>query len=696
MKMVMPLLSTENGIIKHRVSPGGIIEAGELLASLTLKDPSRVKKITMFKEEDWRMMDEQASVEDLPAGGEAPVLEQFRSAMETVNLIMNGYDHPVEPTVQKLLKHLSDPALFEGYLAEAVIKTGDAMPEDLAKLIREGQIKTGQELQKAMVDSKEGPLANLLKKSDPVLAPLEAVVDTFKEGRWGYSLLTFSEIITKFYDVEKNFAGKAFDAASKRVKSKAASVAEACNILLAHHALNRRTQMVESLLGQLSTLPQRCSVSEFTPYPREFPATLKKLNGLQGRNYGEIALMAANIREERKGRPFEQRLNEMRAALLGRVSLRRIWDGTDMGNDVDSLVTSPTLGVDLLPSLFDDKKPEISSRALEVFLRRVYRAHNIEELMIEEDEEEGEEGEGEEGEKLLKVADFTFRFRDTPPDQAPLRRGQFVVVQSLAGIEANIDKVLDNYAKKIAADSRSPPPDPPVNVLHFTIKDTTEASAVIQGVEAVLAQVDGRLRSLGLRMVNVIVCQASRPPLHHTFTECLDFKEDSIRRNIRPTFYHLLELSRLSNYNLLRFPTINRDLHIYLGDAKTALKGRSKLKNQRMFLRRISHSDDFLSGGAERMLSNALDAIELAVRDPRVEMSCPTSIFISIMPEMIGGQMETATKVEKLLSEFIAANATRLLNMRMDEFELKVPRWRRKAPTRSRCALSLRRERASG
>lgn len=62
--------------------------------------------------------DEQPSEEELPAGGEAPVLEQFRSAMETVNLIMNGYDHPVEPTVQKLLKHLSDPALFEGYLAE--------------------------------------------------------------------------------------------------------------------------------------------------------------------------------------------------------------------------------------------------------------------------------------------------------------------------------------------------------------------------------------------------------------------------------------------------------------------------------------------------------------------------------------------------------------------------------------------------
>jgi hypothetical protein len=63
-------------------------------------------------------------------------------------------------------------------LVQAVMKTGDAMPEDLAKLIREGQIKTGQELQKAMVDSKEGPLANLLKKSDPVLAPLEVSQQT--------------------------------------------------------------------------------------------------------------------------------------------------------------------------------------------------------------------------------------------------------------------------------------------------------------------------------------------------------------------------------------------------------------------------------------------------------------------------------------------------------------------------------------
>jgi len=665
MKMVMPLLTTEGGKISHKVAPGSIIEAGELLSSLTLKDPSRVKKIAKFKPEEWRMMMDPVEEND----HELTVLEQFRSTMSKVDLILQGYDHPVEETVQALLKHLSDLELFEGYLNEAVAAVGADMPADLKAKIAAGQIKHGQDLQKELADLKEGILANLNIKPTP-LQPLETVVEKFKEGRWGFSLLTFADIVSKYYEVERSFAGKAFDVAARRVKNKAASVPEAGATLLAHHALERRTLLVDSLFGQLSTLPQRCNVSEFTPFPREFPATLKKLGSLQGRNYGEIALVAANIREERKGRPFEQRLSELKAALMGRVSLRRIWDGKESGNSIDSLVTSPTLGVDLLPSLFADKKEEIASRALEVFLRRVYRAHHIESLEISA----GEESEPAAGEavKPLRSADFTFRFRDTPPAEAPLRRGKWLVVQSLANIEENIDAVLEDYAKQVAATEDAPPIDPAVNVLHFAVMGQHEASEVVTTTEAVLAQVEGRLRTLGMRMVNVIVCQGSRPPLHHTFTECLGYKEDPIRRNMRPTFTHLLELSRLSNYNLLRFPTINRDLHIYLGEAKSSAPRRGKMKNQRMFLRRISHSTDFTEGGAERMLTKALDAIELAVRDPRVEVSCPTSLFISIMPEMAGTLDATGNKVEKILSDFIAANATRLLSLRMDEIELKV------------------------
>jgi len=49
MKMIMPLKSTESGLVRHKMSPGSIIQAGDLLASLTLKDPSKVKKINPFR-----------------------------------------------------------------------------------------------------------------------------------------------------------------------------------------------------------------------------------------------------------------------------------------------------------------------------------------------------------------------------------------------------------------------------------------------------------------------------------------------------------------------------------------------------------------------------------------------------------------------------------------------------------------------
>ena len=51
MKMIMPIKATESGAITHALSPGSVISAGDLLASLTLKDPSKVKKIITFEGE---------------------------------------------------------------------------------------------------------------------------------------------------------------------------------------------------------------------------------------------------------------------------------------------------------------------------------------------------------------------------------------------------------------------------------------------------------------------------------------------------------------------------------------------------------------------------------------------------------------------------------------------------------------------
>ena len=49
MKMIMPIKATESGKITQNLSPGSVINAGDLLATLELKDPSKVKKILPFE-----------------------------------------------------------------------------------------------------------------------------------------------------------------------------------------------------------------------------------------------------------------------------------------------------------------------------------------------------------------------------------------------------------------------------------------------------------------------------------------------------------------------------------------------------------------------------------------------------------------------------------------------------------------------
>jgi hypothetical protein len=46
------------------------------------------------------------------------LLEQYRTCLDNMGLIMAGYDLPVEDTVQQLLKCVSDERLFQQYLAE--------------------------------------------------------------------------------------------------------------------------------------------------------------------------------------------------------------------------------------------------------------------------------------------------------------------------------------------------------------------------------------------------------------------------------------------------------------------------------------------------------------------------------------------------------------------------------------------------
>jgi acetyl-CoA carboxylase/biotin carboxylase 1 len=610
MKMVMPLLATESGRIKHAVSPGSIIEAGDLLASLTLRDPGKAKKIVAFT----GSFDFGCPGWTPPAdGGFATAAERFIGAQAAAQLILDGFDGDAEGAVQALLSAVTDSALNGS---------------------------------------------------------------TFGKDRYVHAQSVVAALLNRYAAVETEFVGRTLDDTIARlVKANASSIPRVAALAAAHRALPRRNTMMLSLMRQLRTLPQRCASGpiswedDHASLTEDLTAALGKMAAFFGKEYGEVALTASHLVAEKRMPPLTERVSELRDVLTGRVGLSRPWGSAEPG-DRQALVESPTLAVDLLPSLLEDADPSVRATAAEVYVRRVYRAHNILSLEVKQGADAGVPG----GASL--VVQWRFQFKDTPPRDSPVRVGTMVVVPELSALGSALPATLGLMKSTIATDMPSGIQFAdwvdPVNVMHLVLLHQPESETLSADAAALLAPKVDELLGLGVKFANLVACKPLELPRYHTFTAALRYAEDQLYRGERPTFAHLLELSRLTNYDMARIPTVNRDLHVYVGMGNAPGISRAQ-RPCHLFLRRISHSKDVSAGGLERVLVKALDSVELAMLDPRAAAASSTRLYFNILPTIDEGGVAPALRLfSERLSSFIGANATRLLSLRVDEIEIKL------------------------
>jgi acetyl-CoA carboxylase/biotin carboxylase 1 len=127
MKMIMPIKATESGKITHNLSAGSVISAGDLLGSLELKDPSKVKKIVAFEGE-------------LETAGSVLEIE----ASESIKNILAGYNGDPEATVQLAFEAIEDAGAASELVTDSITeflriettfagKLKDDVVRDLAK-----------------------------------------------------------------------------------------------------------------------------------------------------------------------------------------------------------------------------------------------------------------------------------------------------------------------------------------------------------------------------------------------------------------------------------------------------------------------------------------------------------------------------------------------------------------------------------
>jgi acetyl-CoA carboxylase/biotin carboxylase 1 len=462
MKMIIPIKATESGKIIHNLSPGSVISAGDLLASLELKDPSKVKKIGTF---DGILDIAESSIE----------LDSKKALLN----VLAGYKLDPEVVAQRALESVSDSTSA----AELIINA-----------------------------------------------------------------------IAEFYRVEAAFDGKITDDVVRTLtKANAENLDVVISENLAHQQLKLRAQLILAMIRQLDTFEERFGV----PVPDSVIESLDSISLLKGKAYGEIMLAAEERVREAKVPSFEIRRTDLRAKLA------------DPETDLAELSRSGTLsaGVDLLTNLFDDEDEKVRVAALEVYTRRVYRTYNIPNLKVEDI-------------NGRLSCSFDFQFADVQSADRVNRSGFFSSLKDSSKFIQELPDILNAMGSKITGASST---GGPINVLQVGLSGDADVADLQSAIDAN----KDKLNMLGIRTVTVVATQGKKDPSYYTFPQCEGYKEDPLRRGMRPTFHQLLELNRLSdNYSLQRIAAVGRNAQLYVGSEKGARRNAAQV----VFLRAITHS----------------------------------------------------------------------------------------------------------
>eukprot|EP01033_Poteriospumella_lacustris_P003046 gene3046-2231_t len=584
MKMIMALKATESGSIRHNLSPGSIISAGDLIASLTLQDPSKAKQVTNFDDR----------IKFVPE----MTITTTEQAAEAIDLTLKGFEHDYEEAI----------TLFFGT---------------------------------ATLDSALSLITTQLKQ----YVALEQPFDSQEEA----------------------------SVVSSLTKANKDNVATTVPTLIARRQAKKRAENILSILRQLEFLPERFSTYSFTTesFSEELRAAITAISNLKDPLYGPVALKAKQILDVANTPPFQRRLDALKTELL-------------KTNDFESLARQPDIAVsvDLLVVLMSDSDGAVRKAAMETYIRRLYRGYVLTKLEIEDAVAKG-----------VLAARWEFHLRDADPKAPIVRTGYMNMMSPFA----DVDKLLPEVMARAASHLNTPLPakvTEPLNVLHLGFsqlgekKQSDEALAAI--TQKALLPFKGQFKKLNIRMVNVLLVGnpsdthnssgGKRVSYFNHFVET-DFTEDPASRDMRPTLPQLLELNRVTkNHDVTRLPAVGRNSFLLLGKERVAS---SKDAQEVLFLRSISHSaESGTAAGAERIVTMALDELERATLDPRVSDAASARLFVNILPEMNMKVSDAVKRFKNLMDSLVATYATRLLELRVDEIEVKLRVLDEKDPSR--------------
>jgi len=705
MKMYMPLTTQNSGIIHFVKSEGSVLHAGDVVATMTLDDISAVKKAIPFEG-------------DLPALGpprspETKPHQLLRSTLKRIRLIIDGYESKTTANlIEQLWKLLRDPRLpIYDFKETLTILQSSVTDQAISAFIRV--------VHSILVAYKKGvkgsethpfPGSYLLdvvqqfydnnSSKSALLTPLLELTKKYEHGLKGHGVNVISALLKDYLATETPFHEKTLDAAILDLRDQHKDdLATTMTTVLSHSKAEVKAKLMVVLLDKLQQT-EWANIHHYIPI-------LEDISLLSGKGNIEISLMARQIVMAYQLPTFKQREASVGKFLAGIVQSK---DPKFRTVQMASIVESSSALFDVLLPFLSDKNVEMRKLALEVYIRRTYHSYKMHDLAVDILKLPRVENATPE-ELAIPCAYWHFAIPDihntlslsseTPSDervlsrmnsgesvddlmllemaslsesQEKIRYGMMVAVKDLAHFQKIFDLLVERY---------HPPPrfadeEEFLNVLNVAMETQSADSNVVESFSSFLKTKSAALVNGAVRRVTLVIPKHEDNPDVYTFRERLDYGEDPIYRHVEPPLAYHLELKRLSNYTIQLVPTASRMVHCYYAeergkegkpDCDRCFFIRAIVREGLLFASDATPSPDpklVMNALGERVFSEALNTLELAIGDTRFKPSQNHHIFLKFMPEVMYEPDKVTTMVDELGEKF----AHRMWQLKVREVEI--------------------------
>ena len=658
MKMYMPLLAQEDGIVQPIKQPGSTLEAGDILAILALDDPSKVKLAKPFEGQ-------------LPEYGPPKIIgnkpfQKFNVLVSILKNILSGFDNQVilESSLKGLIEVLRNPDLPYSEWSQQASALHSRIPQKL-------DAQLAHIVERAKARKAEFPAKQLLKtfeKFVPTSSPSDALIFTqaieplvsickrYTEGLIGHEYSLIASLLTEYYNVEKLFSQPNLrdeDVILRLRDENKDDLDKVVLTILSHTRVGAKNNLVLAILNEYQ--PSKASSSALLKYLRP---VLKNIVELESRSTAKVVLRAREILIQCALPSLKERSDQLEYILRSSVAESSYGEiGYDRRTPnlgvLREVIDSKYLVFDVLPQFFGHSDSYVVLAALELYVRRALRAYNVSDVSYYQKSSSPvitwkfklpslaqaafnigsmppTSPTSKEVPRVLSVSDLGFMSDNN--SSVDLRSGVITSAADLEDIEEALSNALERLPRsgggiEFGANTShlSKMRGPALittgkgllntcNIMVYSADPAATDDTILQHLKEIIEEFKEELHATSVRRLTFLVSQkVGNYPKYFTFRGP-DYQEDKTIRHIEPALAFQLELGRLSNFNIKPIFTDNRNIHVYEATGKDAPT------DKRYFTRGIVRAgklredistSEYLISEANRLMTDILDGLEV-------------------------------------------------------------------------------------